>query len=233
MATFGVSSQFLRHTYIGNHLEQCLVVCCAENWCPKCLVPANQWGTNVQFPNHNQTQTNQTLYAQATSQYPPEFITEGLRPIFSPFWAKLPYIYWHLPLHLLGYSPPTPLGCHQRPPQKIVWCTCRDDWLWCAILCNVCLPWTSPFQEWNINSQAIDSSWPQAAGTGVHWCPHWCNQETTHPLGSLQPGWFHLSRTVPLTYGWQPCSIAAHSGRFPLSEEHIHWTWVLGTLQHP
>ncbi|KAF8131961.1 hypothetical protein EV363DRAFT_1398349 [Boletus edulis] len=77
--------------YIGDHPEQCLVACCTENRCPKCVVPASQRGANTQFPRHNQTQTKQTLHAQATGLYPPEFIAEGLRPVFSPFWADLPY----------------------------------------------------------------------------------------------------------------------------------------------
>ncbi|KAF8545975.1 hypothetical protein OG21DRAFT_1479733 [Imleria badia] len=66
--------------FIGDHPEQCL-----------CLVPANQQGANVQFPRRNQTQTTQTLHTQATEQYPPEFIAEGLCPVFSPFWAELPH----------------------------------------------------------------------------------------------------------------------------------------------
>ncbi|KAF8122220.1 hypothetical protein EV363DRAFT_1183475 [Boletus edulis] len=77
--------------FVGDHPEQCLVACCAENRCPKCLVPPNQRGANVQFPLRNQTQTCQTLHAQGMDQYPPEFIAEGLRPVFSPFWAELPY----------------------------------------------------------------------------------------------------------------------------------------------
>ena len=71
--------------FIGHHPEQCLVACCAENWCPKCLVPPHQRGANFQFPLRNQTQTTQTLHAQATDQYPPEFVAEGLCPVFSPF----------------------------------------------------------------------------------------------------------------------------------------------------
>ena len=77
--------------YIGDHPEQCLVACCAENRCPKCLVHANQRGTNTQFTLRNQQRTKQTLHAQAAAQYPPEFIAEGLRPVFSPFWADLPH----------------------------------------------------------------------------------------------------------------------------------------------
>jgi hypothetical protein len=77
--------------FIGDHPEQCLVACCTENRCPKCLVPPDQRGANFQFPLRNQTQTTQTLHAQATDQYPPEFIAEGLHPVFSPFWTELPY----------------------------------------------------------------------------------------------------------------------------------------------
>ncbi|KAF8134816.1 hypothetical protein EV363DRAFT_1447582 [Boletus edulis] len=78
-------------TYIGDHPEQCLIGCCAENRCPKCLVRAEQRGTNRQFPARNQTQTIHILHAQATGQYPPEFVSHGLRPIFSPFWSELPH----------------------------------------------------------------------------------------------------------------------------------------------
>ncbi|KAI9569608.1 hypothetical protein HD554DRAFT_2204375 [Boletus coccyginus] len=55
--------------YIGDHPEQCL----------------------IEFTLYNQTQTKQTLHVQATGQYPPSFITEGLQPVFSPFWTDLPY----------------------------------------------------------------------------------------------------------------------------------------------
>ena len=77
--------------FIGDHPEQCLVACCAENRCPKCCVPANQRGANLRFELCNQGQTTRVLHAQATGQYPPEFVSDGLRPIFSPFWADLPH----------------------------------------------------------------------------------------------------------------------------------------------
>ena len=34
--------------FIGDHPEQCLVACCAENRCPKCHVPADQCGQKSQ-----------------------------------------------------------------------------------------------------------------------------------------------------------------------------------------
>ena len=77
--------------FIRDHPEQCLVACCAENQCPKCLVPPDQRGANSSFLLCNQTQTTHVLHAQATGQYPPEFIANGLRPVFAPFWAELPY----------------------------------------------------------------------------------------------------------------------------------------------
>ncbi|KIK26765.1 hypothetical protein PISMIDRAFT_94556, partial [Pisolithus microcarpus 441] len=77
--------------YIRDHPEQCLVACCAENRCPKCLVPAKERGVNTSFSPCDQMQTTCALHAQATGQYPPEFIAQGLRPVFSPFWADLPH----------------------------------------------------------------------------------------------------------------------------------------------
>ena len=67
-------------------------MCCTETRCPKCLVPAEKRGDSTgQFPWRNQAFTKHTLHAQATGQYPPKFITHGLCPVFSPFWADLPY----------------------------------------------------------------------------------------------------------------------------------------------
>ena len=77
--------------FISDHPEQCLIACCAENRCPKCHMPADQHGANTQFPLCNQAQTTHILHAQATGQYPSEFIVDGLCPIFSPFWADLPH----------------------------------------------------------------------------------------------------------------------------------------------
>ncbi|KAI5984843.1 hypothetical protein EDD15DRAFT_2390291 [Pisolithus albus] len=77
--------------YIGDHPEQCLVACCAENRCPKCLVPAKERGLNTAFQPRDQMHTTRTLHAQAAGLYPPEFVAQGLRPIFSPFWADLPH----------------------------------------------------------------------------------------------------------------------------------------------
>jgi hypothetical protein len=54
-------------------------------------VPADQRGAPFEFPSRNQVQTTHVLQAQASGEYPPEFVAEGLRPVFSPFWANLPH----------------------------------------------------------------------------------------------------------------------------------------------
>ena len=77
--------------FIGDHPEQCLVACCAENRCPKCLVPPDQRGVNSSFPLRNQAHTVHVLHAQATGHYPPDFVADGLRPVFAPFWSELPH----------------------------------------------------------------------------------------------------------------------------------------------
>ncbi|KAH7908431.1 hypothetical protein BJ138DRAFT_1012802 [Hygrophoropsis aurantiaca] len=77
--------------YVGDHPEQCLVACCAENRCPKCLVERDQRGINETAPARCQADTLQILQQERAGEYPPEFIADGLRAVFSPFWADLPH----------------------------------------------------------------------------------------------------------------------------------------------
>ena len=76
---------------VSDHPEQCLIAGYVENRCPKCLVPVDQSGANIHFACRDQAQTIHTLHMQATGQFPPEFVTHGLWPVFSPFWADLPH----------------------------------------------------------------------------------------------------------------------------------------------
>ncbi|EIW84144.1 hypothetical protein CONPUDRAFT_88466 [Coniophora puteana RWD-64-598 SS2] len=67
--------------YIADHPEQCLVACCAQNCCPRCLVDVDRRGEEARSANRSHNKANT----------PPTFIADGLHPIFSPFWASLPY----------------------------------------------------------------------------------------------------------------------------------------------
>ncbi|KAH7905274.1 hypothetical protein BJ138DRAFT_1138330 [Hygrophoropsis aurantiaca] len=77
--------------YVGDHPEQCLVACCAENRCPKCLVEHDKRGMNTAAPPRHHTDTLRILQSERIGEYPPEFIADGLRAVYSPFWADLPH----------------------------------------------------------------------------------------------------------------------------------------------
>jgi hypothetical protein len=77
--------------YIADHPEQCLVACCLENRCPICTVHFNSRGEYMASPPRSQPLTEQVLFNQAHGQQPPEFQDWGMREVFSPFWAGMPY----------------------------------------------------------------------------------------------------------------------------------------------
>lgn len=76
--------------YIADHPEQCLVACCKENRCPRCLVPRNERGepTAHTLRDHKITAD---LLRRAAGDPPDEYIEQGLRPVHRPFWADLPH----------------------------------------------------------------------------------------------------------------------------------------------
>ncbi|KAG1835333.1 hypothetical protein DFJ58DRAFT_908621 [Suillus subalutaceus] len=63
--------------YIADFPEQCLVACCMENRCSKCVVGRNEHGDMRTSPMRNRD-----------SMFKGEL---GLRAIYSPFWATLPH----------------------------------------------------------------------------------------------------------------------------------------------
>ncbi|KAH7904610.1 hypothetical protein BJ138DRAFT_1138503 [Hygrophoropsis aurantiaca] len=77
--------------YVGDHPEQCLVACCAENRCPKCLVGRDEQDDNKCSDPRRPGEALNILQSQQDGQYPPEFIADGLCAVYSPFWANLPH----------------------------------------------------------------------------------------------------------------------------------------------
>lgn len=78
--------------YIADFPEQCLVACCKENRCPKCLVAADERGnalTSLQM--RDPASTMDILHRRRNGQHPAEFERDGLRAVYKPFWADLPH----------------------------------------------------------------------------------------------------------------------------------------------
>jgi hypothetical protein len=79
--------------YIADHPEQCLVAACRENFCPKCCVPPTQRGEPVlsELRVPERTCTLIRHYASGRSESIAKVREEGIRPINSPFWSRLPH----------------------------------------------------------------------------------------------------------------------------------------------
>jgi len=77
--------------YIADYPEQCLVVGCKENSCPKCVVPPKSRGDHqVNSVLRDPEETLQILKDQAAGEHPKEFNDQQLRPV-DPFWKDLPH----------------------------------------------------------------------------------------------------------------------------------------------
>ncbi|KAJ7844284.1 hypothetical protein B0H13DRAFT_2411826 [Mycena leptocephala] len=62
--------------YVADFPEQCLVACCKESCCPRCVVERDNRGENLDHKNRKNS---------------PTFEADGIRPVYSPFWADLPH----------------------------------------------------------------------------------------------------------------------------------------------
>ncbi|KAJ6582767.1 hypothetical protein B0H10DRAFT_1926495 [Mycena sp. CBHHK59/15] len=76
--------------YIADYPEQCLVACCRENSCPRCLVPPKKRGEPINSTLRDPDETLRVLKEQSRGEYPSEFVDQNLRPI-NPFWADFPH----------------------------------------------------------------------------------------------------------------------------------------------
>lgn len=78
--------------YVADHPEQCLVACCKENRCPRCVVHPDERGELVHSLLRNQGETINILRRhQKKRKKPAAFDEQGLRAVYKPFWAELPH----------------------------------------------------------------------------------------------------------------------------------------------
>ncbi|KAI0832135.1 hypothetical protein BC628DRAFT_1310479 [Trametes gibbosa] len=77
--------------YVADHPEQCLIACCLENRCPRCLVPRLERGNQQVNLPRNHTVIKDLLERVGQGEHPPELDVNGIRPVPDPFWANLPH----------------------------------------------------------------------------------------------------------------------------------------------
>ncbi|KAL1943791.1 hypothetical protein VTO73DRAFT_3609 [Trametes versicolor] len=77
--------------YVADHPEQCLIACCLENRCPRCLVPRLKRGDETVYPLRKQDVTEALLARAAQGEDVPEMETQGVRPVLDPFWTGFPH----------------------------------------------------------------------------------------------------------------------------------------------
>lgn len=76
--------------YVADHPEQCLVACCMENRCPKCLVSMANLGERVFSPLRDPAKTLRLIDRVSKGLKPPAFTEQGIRNV-DPFWKDLPH----------------------------------------------------------------------------------------------------------------------------------------------
>ncbi|KAF8883572.1 hypothetical protein BD779DRAFT_1612257 [Infundibulicybe gibba] len=77
--------------YIADYPEQCLIACCMENRCPRCMVDPKSRGSSLQSPSRDPSSILNLLDAHHRGVDPREFDEHGIRAIYQPFWENLPY----------------------------------------------------------------------------------------------------------------------------------------------
>ncbi|KAI0342945.1 hypothetical protein BDW22DRAFT_1439756 [Trametopsis cervina] len=75
--------------YIADHPEQCLVACCQENFCPKCLVSPDKRGLALDSPLRDPDKSAALIQGKLSGGKPTEFANTGLRAV-NPFWVGFP-----------------------------------------------------------------------------------------------------------------------------------------------
>ncbi len=76
--------------YVADYPEQCLVGCCMENRCPKCVSKSESLGDPVHSILRDPEKTINILKQTSDGHKPKAFTKQGLR-LVDPFWRKLPH----------------------------------------------------------------------------------------------------------------------------------------------
>ena len=77
-------------SYIADYPEQCLVACCKESACPRCVVDPKERGARLFSDSRDPETTIRVLREEANGENPPEFRSHSLRAV-NPFWEDLPH----------------------------------------------------------------------------------------------------------------------------------------------
>ncbi|KAG6914685.1 hypothetical protein DXG01_015946 [Tephrocybe rancida] len=77
--------------YVTDYPEQCLIACCLENHCPRCLVLPDERGSPVESLLCDVDDTLHVLRKHRRGQEPPKFEQDGICAVYQPFWHNLPH----------------------------------------------------------------------------------------------------------------------------------------------
>ncbi|KAF8179782.1 hypothetical protein K438DRAFT_2172963 [Mycena galopus ATCC 62051] len=77
--------------YVADFPEQCLVACCKQNRCPRCIVGRNERGDPLDSLLRDEASTLRALEDYRMHKNSVQFEDEGLHPVYKPFWAELPH----------------------------------------------------------------------------------------------------------------------------------------------
>ena len=78
--------------FVGDYPEQTLVTCTYNGQCPKCIVPADEFGEYFRFPSHDYRQAQETflLVDRDVHTFHTACRDAGIKLVFHPFWEHLP-----------------------------------------------------------------------------------------------------------------------------------------------
>ena len=65
-------------SYIADYPEQCLVACCKESACPRCIVNPKERGAQLFSNSRDPANTIRILEEKANGENPPEFDNHSL-----------------------------------------------------------------------------------------------------------------------------------------------------------